>query len=317
MGSRTNIAHAVKPSAKNQVFIDKAKQISNKFSVGVVNPVSEESLKAALLAADMQLISPVLIGPSEKIQAAAKKIKKDISNTECIDIENHMLAALKAAELAREGRVNAIMKGDIHTDEIMKVVVSREAGLRTGRRISHCLVIDIPTYEKIAIFTDPAVNIAPDLTTKKNMVQNAIDFAHALGIKAPNVALLAATESVLENMPSTLDAAVLCKMAERGQITGAVLDGPISIDLAISEEAMQAKRFKPGLKGLPDIFVAPDIDSCNIGIKILDYMANGQSAGIVLGAKIPVILMRRSSPAVEHVISCALAKIYAKWAKLI
>ena len=301
------------PSPRNKLLIDRASKIQQKFKIAVINPISSETLAGALNAAEQGLIEPVLIGPKSKVEQVAQQIGKDITKYELIDVTSTLSAVNRAAELAKEGQVKALMKGSIHTSELMRVVVSRDAGLRTGRRVSHCLVADVPTYEKLLILTDVAINISPDLLIKKEIVQNAIDFAQALDVRVPSVALLSFVETVMPDVAASTDAAVLCKMAERGQITGGVLDGPLSIDLAISEEAAALKHFKRILPVNPDIFVVPDLNSGNITFKVLDYMAGAQSAGIVLGAKVPVILVRRSSPAVEHLISCALAKIYSHY----
>lgn len=296
---------------KNRLLVDQALKINKPFVVGVVNPISGESLAGALTAAKENLITPVFLGPKDKILNAAKSFNADISQYECIDIADAHDAANHAVKLAQDKKIHAIMKGDIHTAAIMKIIVARESNLRTDRRISHCLTVDVPTYEKIMIFTDVAVNVLPDIPAKADIIKNAIGFANAIGIKLPQIALLAAVENVYENNPATVDAAILCKMAERGQLGNCKIDGPLSIDLAVSKEAAKDKHFTPILDEKPDIFVVPDLNAGNIAIKILDYFANGQSAGIVVGAKIPVIVMRRSSPATEHLVSCALAKMYA------
>ncbi|MCL5260679.1 MAG: bifunctional enoyl-CoA hydratase/phosphate acetyltransferase [Gammaproteobacteria bacterium] len=298
---------------RNQTIIDKAQNIKQDFVVGIVTPTTSESLGAVAKAFAEKLIRPIIYGPVTEIRKVAKNLNIDVSKIDFIDIKTKADAAKKVVADAAAGKLNALMKGDIHTDLLMHEVVSREGGLRTNRRISHTTVLDVPTYEKLMIFSDAAINIAPDLLTKKDIVQNAIDFAHALGILHPNVALLSFVENVMASSQDSMNSAMLCKMAERGQIKGGILDGPISIDLAVSKAAMQDKRFNRILPELPDIFIAPDINAANIGIKILDYFANAQSSGIVVGTKVPVVLMRRSSPPVEHHISCALAKIYANW----
>jgi phosphotransacetylase len=305
--------HSSEATPRNKKLIDQATAIKKDLIVGVVSPTTKDSLEAVILANQKKLITPILFGLRKQILQVAKEADLDVSGYECVDAKDAVTAAKMAIQFAREGKVNSLMKGDIHTEEIMREVVARESGLRTDRRVSHCLLIDVPSYPKQMIFSDVAINIAPDISMKKDIVQNAINFMHALGVSKPNVAILAAVETVSENIQATLDAAVLCKMAERGQITGGILDGPISIDLAISKEAMQIKRFQPVLPDLPDIFISPDLNAGNIAVKILDYLAGGQSAGIVVGAKVPIILMRRSSPAIEHLLSCALAKIYCDY----
>jgi phosphotransacetylase len=296
---------------KNKKLVEQALKINKPFVVGVVNPTDGESLAGALTAAKENLITPIFLGPKDKIAKAAQSFGADISKYECVDIADAHDAARQAVQMVHDKKIHAIMKGTIHTAELMRIVIARESNLRTERRISHCLTVDVPTYEKIMIFTDVAVNILPDVSTKVDILKNAIEFANSIGIDMPRIAVLAAVESVTENNPATIDAALLCKMAERGQIGKCKIDGPLSIDLAVSEQAAKDKNFTPVLDEKPDIFLAPDLNSGNIGIKILDYFANGQSAGIIVGAKIPLIVMRRSSPATEHLVSCALAKMYS------
>lgn len=306
--------HQMNISKKFAALVKKAQQIKKEFTVGVVNPTSEESLKATILAAEQKLITPILIGPIAKMQKMAKNLNKDICKYECVNVENKIDAARHAIELIKEERLDALMKGDIRTRELMRVIIAYEQTRPDSGRMSHCQVIDAPAYKKLMIFTDAAVNISPDATTKKTIIENALKLSKALGIKNPKIALLAAVENVNVNNQATTDAAILCKMAKRGQLSGFTtdceIDGPLSIDLAISKEAAVAKHFTPVLTGLPDIFLAPDLNAGNIAIKILDYLANGEGAGIVLGAQVPIILTRRSSPAVEFIVSCALAKIY-------
>ena len=265
-------------SPKNKKILEQASKIAEPISVAVINPTSGESLQGALLAAEQNLIKPIFIGPIKTMQAAAKKLGKNLDNYDCLEVADASEAAKTAIKMGREQEIRAIMKGDIHTDTLMKLVVARDTGLRTSRRISHCLVMDLPTYEKIMIFTDAALNIMPDLETKKHMIENAIEFAQALDIKLPRIALLAAIETISESIPATVDAAILSQMAARGQIKNCIIDGPLSIDLAISKEAAEAKHFTPFLDTKPDIFVPPDLNSCNIAIKVMDYLAHGQSA---------------------------------------
>ncbi len=297
-------------SPKNKKILGQAQKIAEPISVAVINPTSGESLQGALLAAEQNLIKPTFIGPITTMQAAAKKLGKNIAVKNCIEAATEVEAAQVAIKLAKENKTQALMKGDIHTDTLMSLVVARDTGLRTKRRLSHCMIVDIPTYEKIAIFTDAVVNIMPDLATKKNIIENAIDLAQALSIKIPRIAILAAVETITESIPATIDAAILSHMATRNQIKNCIIDGPLSIDLAVTPKAAIDKHFKPVLDEKPDIFVVPDLNSGNIAIKILDNLANGQNAGLVLGAKVPIILMSRSSVASEHLISCALAKLY-------
>lgn len=297
-------------SPKNQALIDAALKLTKKFTVGLVNPISGESLEGALFAHDEGLIEPILIGPIDDMRCAAKSLGKNLDDYNYIAATDAEDAADIAIGLAKDKKINALMKGDIHTSKLMKKVVAKD-GLRTGRRISHCMVIDIPTYEKTAIFSDAAINIYPDLETKKHIIENAIDMAHALNIEKPQIAVLAAVETVMESNQATVDAGNLKQMAQEGQFKNCLLDGPLSIDLAVSKKAAMAKHFTPTLTEQPDVFIAPDLNSANILVKTLDYLANGQSAGIVLGAQVPIIMMSRSSAAIKHLLSCALAKLYA------
>jgi phosphate acetyltransferase len=295
---------------KNKLIIDQALTVKQKFVVGVVSPVRGEVLAGALLAAEKGLITPILIGPRKIIAQEAADLGKDITVYECLEAPDDTTAAKLALALARENKIAAIMKGSISTSNLMRLVVAKEEGVRTERRMSHCMIMDVPAYDKLMIITDAALNIVPDLATKQDILLNAIDFANSIGIKLPRVAVLAAAEDVAIGNSATVDAAILCKMVERGQIKGCKVDGPLSIDLAISKQAAIDKKFTPMLDEKPDIFLMPDLNAANIAVKILDYLAGGQSAGIVLGARVPIIMMRRSSPAVEFVISCALAKLY-------
>ncbi len=292
-------------------LLHKALKQKKPLAMGIVYPISESSLQGAILAAEKGLIKPVIIGPMDQIKKTAKKIGYDICQYECIDKATSKLSAKYAVELAKEGTVNALMKGDLHTDELMQFVIAHESGLRTDRRMTHCFVIDVPTYHKLLVATDVAINIAPTVHEKIDIVQNSIDFSIALGVEKPKVAILSAVETVLENMPATLDAAILCKMADRNEITGGILDGPLSFDTAISKEVALGKNLKSPVSGDPDILVMPNIDTGNILMKALEFLAFGQSAGMVLGAKVPIVLTSRAASSDERLISCALAKLYA------
>lgn len=278
----------------------------------VVHPVDILSLAGAVQAAQAGIIEAILVGNKYKIQKVADDAHIDISKFTLIHTEHSNAAAEKAVKMAANGEVEAIMKGKLHTDELMEAVVAKDGGLRTGRRISHVFVLDVPSYPKPLFLTDAAINIKPNLMDKKDIVQNAVDLFHALGLGIPKVAILSAVETVNENIPSTLDATALCKMADREQITGAILDGPLAFDNAISREAADVKGIKSEVAGDADILVVPDIESGNMLYKELRYFSGVQGAGIVLGAKVPIILTSRASDAENRVVSSALALLYAR-----
>ena len=280
--------------------------------IAVVYPCHVESLGGALSAAAAGLIRPVLIGPKSKIEAAARELGADIAAFPLIDVDHGHNAALKAVELARAGKVQALMKGSLHTDALMGAVVASESGLRTDRRVSHVYFMDVPAYPKPLLITDAAINIDPDLQAKRDIVQNAIDVAHALGIAMPKVALLAAVETVDPKMRATTDAASLCKMAERGQITGGLLDGPLALDNAVSLSAAKTKGIISSVAGQADILMVPDLESGNILAKQLEYLADAAGAGIVVGARVPIVLTSRADPAQVRVASCAMALLVAE-----
>src|SRR6187399_2152264 len=277
----------------------------------VAHPCDASSLSAALDAARLGLIRPILVGPRAKIEATAKQCGLDLSGCDIVDAPHSHAAAEKAVELVREGRAEILMKGSLHTDELMGAVVSREGGLRIGRRISHVFIMDVPTYHKVIIVTDGAINIAPTLEDKVDICQNAIDLAISLGVKKPKVAIIAAVETVTSKMPATIDAAALCKMADRGQITHAILDGPLAFDNAISKEAAITKGIDSEVAGDPDILLAPDLEAGNMVAKQLSFLANADSAGIVLGARVPIILTSRSDTVRSRIASCAVAVLAA------
>jgi phosphotransacetylase len=258
------------------------------------------------------LIVPILVGPAARIAETARAAGIDLSGLEIVDARDAHAAAEKAVALVREGRAEVLMKGSLHTDELLSAVVSRDKGLRTGRRISHAFLMDVPTYHKPLIVTDAAINIAPTLEDKVDICQNAIDLAVSLGVKQPKVAILAAVETVNSKMPATLDAAALCKMAERGQITGGLLDGPLAFDNAISKEAAQTKGITSAVAGDPDILLAPDLEAGNILAKQLSFLANADSAGLVLGARVPIILTSRADSVRSRIASCGVAVLVAQ-----
>jgi phosphotransacetylase len=277
----------------------------------VAHPCETTALTGALEAAQKKLIAPILVGPADKIAAIAKDAGLDLTGVEIVDAPHSVAAAAKAVALIREGRAEVLMKGSLHTDELMSAIVSRDGGLRTGRRISHAFVMDVPTYHKVLIVTDAAINIAPVLEDKVDICQNAIDLAISLGREKPKVAILAAVETVTSKMPATLDAAALCKMAERGQIKGGLLDGPLAFDNAISKQAAETKGIHSEVAGDPDILLAPDLEAGNILAKQLSFLANADSAGLVLGARVPVILTSRADSVRSRIASCAVAKLVA------
>lgn len=279
----------------------------------IVHPCDAESLGGALAAARAGLIVPVLVGPPHRIAAAAEAGGYDIRRLRKVATEHSHAAATAAAELARTGEVQALMKGSLHTDELMAAVVAAEGGLRTARRMSHVFVMDVPLYPRPLLITDAAINIAPDLAAKRDIVQNAIDLAHALGIRTPRVAILAAVETVNPLLRSTLDAAALCKMADRGQISGGIVDGPLAFDNAISAEAAAEKHIVSLVAGRADVLVVPDLESGNMLAKQLHYFSSAQSAGIVLGARVPVMLTSRADSVASRVASCAVACLLARF----
>lgn len=277
----------------------------------VAHPCESSALAGAVEAAQNKLIVPILVGPIAKITETAKSAGINLTGIEIIDAAHSHAAAEIAVSLVREGRAEVLMKGSLHTDELLGAVVSREKGLRTSRRISHAFLMDVPTYHKVLIITDAAINIAPTLEDKVDICQNAIDLAIALDVKNPKVAILAAVETVTSKMPATIDAAALCKMAERGQIKGGILDGPLAFDNAISKDAAKTKGIISEVAGDPDILLAPDLEAGNILAKQLSFLANADSAGLVLGAKVPIILTSRADSVRSRIASCAVAALVA------
>ncbi len=278
----------------------------------VVHPVDENALLGAIEAAEADLIIPILVGPEKKIQAVAAALHVDLSPYRLIATEHSHAAAEQAVALARAGQVDALMKGSLHTDELMQAVLAPGIGLSTARRMSHIFVEDVPTYPRPLFLTDTAINIYPDLDAKRDIVQNAIDLAHVLGIEVPKVAILSAIETVNPKIHSTLEAAALCKMAERGQITGGIVDGPLAFDTAVSPEAARTKGIVSLVEGQADILIVPDLESGNMLAKQLEYLAEAQAAGIVLGARVPIILTSRADSPLVHKASCALAVLMAQ-----
>ena len=273
----------------------------------VAHPCEASALAGAVEAGANGLITPILVGPRDKIQEVAMKAGIDISKATIVDAPHSHGSAAKAVELVRQGRAELLMKGSLHTDELLGAVVARETGLRSGRRISHVFIMDVPTYHKVLIVTDAAINIAPALDDKVDICQNAIDLAVSLGVSKPKVAILAAVETVNSKMPATIDAACLCKMADRGQIRNGLLDGPLAFDNAISKEAAKIKGIQSEVAGDPDILLAPDLEAGNMLAKQLSFLANADSAGLVLGARVPIILTSRADSVRSRIASCAVA----------
>jgi phosphate acetyltransferase len=288
-----------------------AAQSLPRLKVAVVHPCDAASLGAVFEAIELNLIEPILVGPQAKITAAAEALGKDLSKCRIVDAPHSYAAAEKAVNLVRSGEAEALMKGSLHTDELMAAVVRREGGLRTARRISHCFVLDVPSHETPLIITDAAVNIAPTLEDKVDIVQNAIDLARALRVDPVRVAILSAMETVNPKVPSTIEAAALCKMADRGQITGGILDGPLALDNAIDLGAAKIKNIQSPVAGQANVLVVPDLEAGNMLAKSLSFLADADAAGIVLGARVPVILTSRADSTITRLASCAVASLVA------
>jgi phosphate acetyltransferase len=298
------------PHDKYERLVEVARKLPSVVTA-IAHPCDEASLESAVEAARLGIITPILCGPQAKIHAAAGKAQLDIAAFELIDAEHSHAAAAKAVELVRCGRAEALMKGSLHTDELMSAVVARDTGIRTARRISHCFVMDVPNHTNALIISDAAVNIAPDLEVKVDIVQNAIDLAHALSSDEVRVAILSAMETVNPKVPSTIEAAALCKMADRGQITGALIDGPLALDNAISREAAAIKHIVSPVAGRANVLIVPDLEAGNMLAKSLSFLAGADAAGIVLGARVPIILTSRADSLLTRLASCAVAVLVA------
>jgi phosphotransacetylase len=280
-------------------------------TTAVAHPCEETALAGAMEAAEKGLIVPILVGPEAKIREIANAHGIKLGQTRIVDTPHSHASAAKAVELVRQGEAELLMKGSLHSDELLGAVVARETGLRTSRRISHVFIMDVPTYHKVLLVTDAAINIAPTLEDKADICQNAIDLGISLGLRRPKVAILAAVETVNSKMQATLDAAALCKMADRGQIKGGVLDGPLAFDNAISAEAAKIKGIESKVAGEPDILLVPDLEAGNMLAKQLTFLANADSAGIVLGARVPIILTSRADSVRSRIASCGVAMLAA------
>lgn len=296
---------------KYQRLIDACKSLTP-MPTAVVHPCDQSSLEGMREATRLGLIAPILVGPRAKIESVAKMFAVDIGGIPIVDAPYSNAAAEKAVQLVREGTAEALMKGSLHTDELMAAVVKRDVGLRTARRISHCFVMDVPNHEEALIITDAAVSIAPTLEEKVDIVQNAIDLAHALQVGEVRVAILSAMETVNPKVPSTIEAAALCKMVDRHQITGAVVDGPLALDNAIDPEAAKIKQIDSPVAGRANVLVVPDLEAGNMLAKSLSFLAGADAAGIVLGARVPIILTSRADSLTTRLASCAVAAMVAK-----
>ncbi|WP_077964561.1 phosphate acetyltransferase [Ensifer adhaerens] len=277
----------------------------------VAHPCDETSLRGALEAAQTGLIAPVLVGPQAKIRSVAAEHGLDLARSEIVDAPHSHAAAAKAVAMIREGRGELLMKGSLHTDELMKEVAASATGLRTDRRISHVFIMDVPGHAETLFITDAAINIFPDLEAKRDIVQNAIDLWVTIGLGEPRVAILSAVETVTTKIPSTIEAAALCKMAERGQITGGLLDGPLAFDNAIDPEAARIKGIASPVAGRGQILVVPDLEAGNMLAKNLTFLSHADAAGIVLGARVPIVLTSRADSVRTRLASCAVASLYA------
>jgi len=305
-----DVAAAPKAHEKYEQLIALARQLDG-VAMAVAHPCDAVSLESAVEAARLGLIRPVLVGPVARIRGAADAARLDIGPFEIVDAEHSHDSAAKAVQVVRAGRAEALMKGSLHTDELMGAVVSRSEGIRTARRISHCFIMDVPGHPTALVITDAAVNIAPDLEAKVDIVQNAIDLVHAMGVAEVRVAILSAMETVNPKVPSTIEAAALCKMADRGQITGAVLDGPLALDNAISVDAAAIKQIVSPVAGRANVLVVPDLEAGNMLAKSLSFLAHADAAGIVLGARVPIVLTSRADSLLTRLASCAVAVLVA------
>ena len=308
--AKSEAAPSPQPHAKYERLIARARQVPAVTTL-VVHPCDESSLRGAAGAAEAGLIVPILVGPAAKISAVARQHHLDISKFEIVDAAHSDEAAAKAVKLIHEAKGELLMKGSLHTDELMRAVTASATGLRTARRISHVFVMDVPTYSETLFITDAAINIFPDLDAKRDIIQNAIDLFTQVGLGTPRVAILSAVETVTSKIPSTIEAAALCKMADRGQITGGVLDGPLAFDNAIDPEAAKIKGIQSPVAGRAQILVVPDLEAGNMLAKNLTFLAKADAAGIVLGARVPIILTSRADSVRARLASCAVAVLYA------
>jgi phosphate acetyltransferase len=297
--------------AKYQRLIDYCKTLPPT-PTAVVHPCDQSSLEGAMEAARLGLIMPILVGPRERILAVAAAGGINLTGVEIVDAPFSQASAEAGVKLVREGKAEALMKGSLHTDELMAAVVKRDTGLRTARRVSHCFVMDVPNHDQALIITDAAINIAPTLEDKVHILQNAIDLAHAMNVDEVRVAILSAMETVNPKVPSTIEAAALCKMVDRHQITGAIVDGPLALDNAINLEAAKIKKIDSPVAGRANVLLVPDLEAGNMLAKSLSFLAGADAAGIVLGARVPIILTSRADSIMTRLASCAVAAMVAK-----
>ena len=302
------VAHP--PETKYEHLIARAKQVAAARTI-VVHPCDESSLRGPVEAAELGIIEPILVGPTTKIKKVAGEHGIKINDFQLVDAPHSEAAAERAVELIHEGKGELLMKGSLHTDELMRAVTNSKTGLRTARRISHVFIMDVPTYPETLFVTDAAINIFPDLDAKRDIIQNAVDLFTQVGLGTPRVAILSAVETVTSKIPSTIDAAALCKMADRGQITNAILDGPLAFDNAISPEAAKIKGIQSPVAGKAQILVVPDLEAGNMLAKNLIFLSKADSAGLVLGARVPVVLTSRADSVRSRMASCAAAVLYA------
>ena len=301
---------AAPPPTKYDRLLARAKEVPAATTI-VVHPCDETSLRGPVEAAEAGIVRPILVGPAAKISAVAREHGIKIDRFEIIDVAHSEAAAAKGVELVRESKGELLMKGSLHTDELMRAVTSGQIGLRTARRISHVFIMDAPTYAETLFLTDAAINIAPDLDAKRDIIQNVVDLFTQVGLGTPRVAILSAVETVTSKIPSTIDAAALCKMADRGQITGGILDGPLAVDNAIDPQAAKIKGIKSEVAGRAQILVVPDLEAGNMLAKNLVYLAKADAAGLVLGARVPIVLTSRADSVRSRMASCAAAVLYA------
>ena len=310
MASTEAVLSEVRPHAKYDRLIARAQTVPASTTI-VVHPCDETSLRGPVEAAEAGLITPIFVGPAEKVRAVAQKHGLDIARYELVDAEHSEDAAAKGVEMIRAGQGELLMKGSLHTDELMRAVTSSSTGLRTARRISHVFIMDVPSYSETLIVTDAAINIAPDLDVKRDIVQNAIDLYVQIVPGTPRVAILSAVETVTTKIPSTIEAAALCKMADRGQITGGILDGPLAFDNAVDPGAARIKGIKSEVAGYAQILVVPNLEAGNMLAKNLIFLSGADAAGLVLGARVPVILTSRADSVRTRMASCAIASLFA------
>ncbi|MEI6242343.1 MAG: bifunctional enoyl-CoA hydratase/phosphate acetyltransferase [Chlamydiota bacterium] len=293
---------------KNIKLIEQAQKIPGKLPVAIVYPMNQAAIEGAILAESLGLIHPIFIGPKEKMSQLA--VGGNLNTYECIDESDPKLAAEKGVELVRAKKAFALLKGSLETSILLEAVLNKEKGIRGGRRISNCYICDTPFYHKLLIYTDVGINIQPDIKTKIDIILNACEVAHSIGIERPKIALLACLEVVKENIPSTVDAETLCKMQKEGLFPNAIIEGPLSFDIAFSKEIAKIKGHLSQIAGDPDIAVFPDLDAGNIAVKQLELFSDAQCGSLALGAKVPILITSRNTPAAERALSCALAKLY-------